>query len=68
VLSPTKYHSMATPEVCIKLCHGWDDMSPYRIEVNITEQLLEVGIFFTDDRFISVLPPARRAYASERKR
>jgi hypothetical protein len=36
--------------------------------MDVANQFPEIGIFFTDDRFISVLPPARRAYASERKR
>jgi hypothetical protein len=55
MVSPTQYHGMATPGIGIELCHGWDTMSPYRIEVNIAEEFLEISIFFTDDGFIPVL-------------
>jgi len=38
-----------------------------RVKVNIANKFLQIQILLADNRLIPVLPPARRAYASERK-
>jgi hypothetical protein len=45
-----------------------DNAGAQRIIMDIIRKLHQVSIVFNQDAFIAALPPARRAYASERNK
>jgi len=59
---------VAAVRVLIKFFEILYDFTAQGVEVNVANQFQKIGVFLAQDGFIAILPPARRAYASERNR
>jgi hypothetical protein len=63
-LSPHK-DRMPTPWVLIQLGNRFYQTHPQWIQMNITDQFKQVGVFLADDRFVAILKEMPRSFVLE---
>ena len=64
----THWNAITTPAVAIQLRQGFNYLDRERIQMDVAHQFCEIGFLIADNRLITVLPQALRAYTAERNK